>query len=134
MNYKFKMKMVGGEPVDFDCIRYMRTKKALPDGDYELIIRKAIKWDTGRMNRYFHGPVLTFIMEQFKTCGTVFGKDEIKQYLKGAFGKTETVFGRNMLMSTAGYDFDTYTKFLNDINDWSVECFKCELPPAEQVD
>ncbi len=126
--------MVAGIKTEFDFLRYGQTLKSLPDGDYELIIRKAIKWDTDKMRKYFHGPVLAFIQEQFKILGTVFGKDEIKLYLKSAFGPTKIVFGRNMPMSTAEYDFETYKKFLVDINDWCIECFKCELPPSDEVE
>lgn len=110
----------------------------LKDGDYEILVRPKIDWNTSRMNRYFHGPVLGFIREQFKTLGHLYSKDQIKDMLKHEHGEKELhVLGKKqqwMPKSTSCYDRDVWTKFLHDTNLWSIVCFSCELPPSDQIE
>ncbi len=144
MNHKFTFKVFNKQETDFDWVRFGQVKNALPDGDYELILREKPTWDTDQMRKYFHGPVLKFIQEQFKKCGYMFGKNDIKENLKSDFGPhvkmkadDHAKYFRNsggMVKSTSEYDFKTYTQFLNDINAWCIECFECGLPIAEEVD
>ena len=113
------------------------TANLNPLKEYELIVREKPRWDTDQMRKYFHGPVLKFIQEQFKVLGHIYGKDEIKELLKGLFGSKKVLGiakGIWVCKSTAEYDFKTYTQFLKDINAWCIECFECELPLAEEVE
>ncbi len=134
MNYKLPFKMSNHQTLEFDQIGFLEIKSSLPDGEYEMIIRPKMRWDTDQMRKYFHGPVLGFVVDQFKVLGHVYTKEDIKQYLKMSFGKTEIVCGNAMPKSMSEYDFKTYTKFLNDINDWCIDIFECELPCAEQIE
>lgn len=134
-NHKFPFKIIYGRMVEYDRERFAQVVRGLKDGEYEMVLRKKIKWDTNQMRKYFHKVVLDFVVEQFKQTGNIYSRDEIKQFLKERFGKRKMVTENwNIPCSTADYDFATYTKFINDINDWCIECFQCELPPAEQVD
>jgi hypothetical protein len=139
MNQKFKFKIAQGQVIFDDATKQRRTDyvRSLPDGEYEDVIRPEIKWDTDRMRKYFHGPVLKFIVEQFKGLGCLYSKDQVKEYLKLQFGPTtESKTGRMVIIpkSTSEYDFKTYTQFLKDINLWCIECFECELPPSDEVE
>ena len=135
---KFSYKCEKGAIFDLDWNDVKASMVQWEEG--ELIIRKKISWDTDQMRKYFHGPVLKFVVEQLKGCGHTYGKDEVKQYLKERFGGKQevssSVTGKvfRIPASTAEYDFKKYTDFLNDINAWCIECFLCELPPAEQVE
>lgn len=135
MNPKFKFIVTNGVVLMDDEVKARRTKyiRTLPDGIYEDIVRAEIKWDTDQMRKYFHGPVLKFVVEQFKVLGYAYGKEDVKHYLKDLCGlRTANKF--NMLKSTSEYDFKTYVKFLNDINAWCITIFECELPPSDEVD
>jgi hypothetical protein len=125
--------------MNIDWTKFKLVTANLKEGvDYELVIREKPRWDTDQMRKYFHGPVLKFIQEQFKVLGYVYGKNEIKEFLKKSFGdkRGSTINRKTMFFdkSTSEYDFETYTKFLNDINAWCIECFQCELPLAEEVE
>jgi len=136
MNHKFQYKVCKGQVVDLDWDRFRELHKGLPDGDYDLIQRPQISWDTEQMRKYFHGPVLKFVVEQFRGLGTSVSKSQAKEYLKAEFGPDVSVTGLCVAVSvsTSEYDFETYKEFLTSINAWCVECFNCELPPAEQVE
>ena len=140
MPAKFQLKRLSSttQMTDETRARYTNHINTLPDGDYEIIVRKAVKWDVARMRKYFHGPVLGFIVEQFKITGNVFGKTEVKEFLKKEFGQSYIVsmasVSRCFLRSTSSYTFEDYTKFLNDINAWCIECFGYELPPSDEVE
>lgn len=139
---KFTGRVVNNIVIEFDHTEFFDSLRQHPE--FEVFIRPKQKWDTGRMNRYFHGPVLAFVVEQFKILGYVFTKDQIKENLKLDFGPKEEISlemqqrgfrnSAGIAKSTASYDFKTFTEFLNSINDWCVECFGFELPPSEQVE
>ena len=46
MNHKFSFKICSKQMVDMDWLRFNLVKNHLPDGDYEIIVRKQISWDT----------------------------------------------------------------------------------------
>jgi hypothetical protein len=140
MNHKFQFNKLNGKVQIDEATSKRRTEliSSLPDGDYEIIIRKQVKWDVDKMRKYFHGPVLGFIVEQFKITGNIFGKNEVKMMLKGLFGKSKDVkTGVHTTVvpcSASEYTFADYAKFLKDINAWCIECFQCELPPSNEVE
>ena len=142
MNHKFQCKIYSGQMIDLDRDRFSQAIHAQKDGEYEIILRPKINWDVAQMRKYFHGPVLTFVQEQFKGVGCMYSKDQIKENFKYDFGPREEVPVEKLAMrntvgiakSMAEYDFKTYTKFLNDINAWCIEAFQCELPTAEEVE
>ena len=133
---KFKFKKLSGVVIMDDQVRQRRTDllNSLADGDYEILIRPEIRWDVSQMRKYFHGPVIGFIMNEFKKLGHVYTKDEIKEYLKGSFGPKKEMQGEWFPKSTSAYDFDTYRDFLKNINDWSISVFGYELPSPEEVE
>ncbi len=138
MAYKFPLTIFKGQVTKFDHDRYLRTRKSLPDGEWEVLIRKAIKWDTDQMRKYFHGPVLEFVEGCERNQGRSTSKAQIKIELKTLYGPMEekTIGTKiiQILKSTADYTFDEYCKFLKDINAFCMENYQCEIPPAEQVE
>ncbi len=137
MNHKFQFRICKGVAIDMDWLRFKDVTVHLPDGDYDLIVRKQISWDVAQMRKYFHGPALGFIVDQFRRLGSSMSKNQIKEYLKSEFGPCSAIAHSSippMPDSMADYDFETYKKFLTDVNCWCVECFNCELPPAEEVE
>ena len=143
MNQKFQLKRALNvtQMDEATRARYTNHIATLPDGDYEIIIRKAVKWDTARMRKYFHGVVLDFIKEQFKIIGRPYSKPQIKEFLKSEFGRQEPLFlgpteskVREVPASTSEYTFEDYKIFLNDINAWCLDCFQYELPPSDEVE
>lgn len=144
MIQKFLFKKVTGCVLMDGKVAKRRTEyiSSLKDGEYEIVIRPVVKWDVARMRKYWHGPVLAFIQEQFKVVGCMYSKDQIKEYLKTAYGpKNDLIRTKDggvitifMEKSCSEYDFATYTKFLKDINAWSIECFGYELPASDEVE
>lgn len=139
---KFRYKVVNGAIYEFDWAALKLSMAQFEEG--EIIVRKKIDWDTDQMRRYFHGPVLRFIQEQFKGVGYIFSKDQIKENLKMDFGPKmyidETMYEKafrnsaGVPKSTAEYDFDTYRDLLKDIDAWCIDCFQSGLPEPEQVE
>lgn len=137
MNHKFQYKICNGQMVDMDWERFRQLKSSQPDGEYEILVRKQVNWDTDQMRKYFHGPALGFIVDQFRRLGSSVSKSQAKEYLKCEFGPAlDIAHGAipSLPQSMSEYDFDTYKQFLTNVNAWCVECFECELPPAEQVE
>lgn len=136
MNHKFQFTICTKEIVGMDWNRFNTVRASLPNGEYELILRKQISWDTDQMRKYFHGPALGFIVDQFRRLGTSVSKSQAKEYLKGEFGPDVSVTGLCVVVSKSmsEYDFETWKEFLTAVNAWCVACFESELPPAEQVE
>lgn len=139
--YKFQVMITAGQMHMDDDVRARMTKvtRGAKDGPYELLLRPQIKWDTDQMRKYFHGPVLKFLVEQFKVLGHVVSKDEVKQWAKERFGPTKEItlgIGSQTIMakSTAEWDFETYKGVLKNLNDWCANYMNCELPTAEEIE
>ena len=116
--------------IDWDALKM--SMREFPEG--EIIVRKKISWDTDKMNRYFHGPVLDFLRAQFRDSGTIVSKEEAKIWVKGKFLGHEERNGFQFLKSTASLGRDEYIQFLKDIDGWCQEWFKCPIPESEHVD
>lgn len=138
---KFKYQTVknvfvdGDKPFDFAALK--ESMKQHQRG--ELLVRKEIEWDTGRMSRYFHGPVRAFILEELRKKPFLTTADQLKDDFKQMFGpkmSRSTLSGKTVSepKSTGDYTFDEYLAFLNRINEWCMENLQCELPPAEEVE
>ena len=138
MIYKFPLTIFKGQVTKFDHDRYLQTRKNLPDGEWEVLIRKVIKWDTDQMRKFFHGPVLEMIEGIERNAGNTDGKAQIKADFKALYGPwVERKIGKKIiqtLKSTGKYTFAEYKKFLKDINAFCIENYDCELLPAEEVD
>jgi hypothetical protein len=109
---------------------------SLADGEYEVVVRPKIKWDVDKMRKFMHGPVIDFLIAQFKQQGNVFTKPQLKEWIKREFGPVQTGASNKMYapMSTAEWSFDTYKKVLQDLNDWCADVFKCQLPSADDIE
>ena len=116
--------------IDWDELKL--SMREFPDG--EIIVRKKIEWDTDKMNRYFHGPVLCFVRSQFRDLGTVATKDEVKNWLKGKFLDKEERNGFQFLRSTASLGRDEYIGFLKDIDEFCKDKFQCGIPEPEKIE
>lgn len=141
MNYKFQFKRFNKTTqVEPDVSRRMRSVvDTLPDGDYEWILREKPTWDVDKMRRFLHGPVLKFLVEQFKALGHVISKDEAKHWVKERFGPTKEVklgAGSTLTVpkSTSEWDFETYKGVLKNLNEWCANYMNCELPTAEEIE
>jgi len=136
--YKFPMTIFKGQVTKFDLARYQSTRKLLADGEWEILIRRKISWDTDQMRKYFHGPVLEMVRDCERAQGRSTSKEQIKIELKTLYGPVEDkVIGTKtikVLKSTGDYTRAEYKEFLKDINAFCVENYQCELPPAEQVE
>ena len=128
---KFPVQVASGQMIGFDKDRFTQMLRTAKDGDYEILFRKKVDWNTDQMRKYFHGPVLEFIREQFKVLGSLYSKGQVKEFLKSEYGDKDKM---SVPLSTSAYDRDRYIKFLKDINLWCIECFECELPPSEEVE
>lgn len=107
----------------------------IPEGEeMELIFRKKIRWDIGRMRKFFEGPVVDFVKNQFNELGHSYGKPDIRQFLKAKF--LGTVVGDPIWtpISTTTLDFEKWKGFLKDIDGYCMDTFSCGLPEPESVD
>ena len=107
----------------------------VPEGkEMELIFREKISWDIGRMRRFFEGPVIDFVKNQFAELGHAYSKPEIRQFIKLKF--LGTVVGDPIWtpISTTTLDFKKFATFLKDIDDFCKDTFQCGLPEPESVD
>ncbi len=139
--YKFQFKRFNKTTqVEPDVSQRMRSVvDTLPDGDYEWVLREKPHWDTGKMNRFFHGPCLKFLIEQFKVLGHVTSKDEVKHWVKTRFGPTKDIklgVGSTMTIpkSTSEWDFETYKGVLRSLDEWCMNYLNCNLPSAEEIE
>ena len=128
---KFQFKTISNV-IQTDWEELKMAMREIDDG--ELIVRKRISWDTDKMNRFFHGPVLDFLRAQFRDSGTVVSKDEVKVWVKGEFLEKEDRNGFLFPRSMASLGRDEYIKLLMDINEWCQEWFKCPLPESDKID
>jgi hypothetical protein len=133
---KFKMKRELKITQWLDGGKIKQYADTLPDGDYEIIIRSKIKWDVDKMRKFLHGPVIEHCVKEFKRQGCVYTKPQIKEWIKSEFGPLSASNGSAVVipMSTSEWSFETYKNVLQDINDWSIESFGCELPAADEVE
>ena len=136
--YKFKMKMFKGEPIEFDLKRWQATRRGLPNGDYEIIIRQAKEWDTERMRKYLHGPALKHVRDCERESGSSKSVQIIKHELKLLYGpREESKIGAKVvqkLKSTNDYTRAEYIQFLSDVDAFCKDEYQCGLPPAEEVE
>ena len=135
---KFQVQIHAKQLIGFDKARWAQMIGNSKDGEYEILFRKKVEWDTAKMNKWFHGAVLDFIREQFRKARRLYSKKKIKEMLKDELGPREHVkVGTKLIWdvkSTGDYTHDEFYKFLYDLNQWCVEAFECELPPSDQVD
>lgn len=107
----------------------------IPEGtEMELIFRKKIRWDIGRMRKFFEGPVVDFVKNQFAELGHAYSKPEIRQFLKLKFLGTVVSDPIWTPVSTTTLDFEKFKNFLKDIDDFCKDTFGCGLPEPETVD
>lgn len=119
--------------------RWTKATRQSKDGFYDVLLRPQICWDTDAMRRFFHGPCLKFLVEQFKGLGHVTSKDEAKHWVKSKFGPTKDVklgVGSTMTVpkSTAEWDFETYKGVLRNLDEWCMNYLNCNLPTAEEIE
>ncbi len=115
--------------------KVMSFLDTIPEGeDWELIFRKKISWDIGRMRKFFEGPVIDFVKNQFAELGHAYSKPEVRQFLKLKF--LGTVVGDPIWtpISTTTLDFAKFKNFLVDIDSFCKDTFHCGLPEPESVD
>ena len=139
MNHKFKFRIFSRQMLDLDNARFKQVCRGLPDGDYELILRPAMNWDTDQMRKYFHGPVLKHFMDGYRNLGINISKPDMKHELKYRYGVAVdkvVATGKYMseLKSTSEYTKDEYKELLKGANLLSIDHLECELPPSEQVE
>jgi hypothetical protein len=139
--HKFKVMITAGQMHMDDEVRARMTKatRGAKDGPYELLLREEVKWDTTQMRKYYHGPCLKFLVEQFKHLGHVISKDEAKQWVKTRFGPTKDIelgVGSTVTVpkSTAEWDFKTYKGVLRGLDEWCMNYLSCNLPTAEEIE
>ncbi len=115
--------------------KVMSFLDTIPEGeDWELIFRKKIRWDIGRMRKFFEGPVVDFVKNQFAELGHAYSKPEIRQFLKLKFLGTVVSDPIWTPISTTTLDFEKFKNFLSDIDAFCKDTFHCGLPEAENVD
>ena len=136
--YKFQVQIVSGQMINLNKDRFTQMLRGSKDGDYELLWREKVEWNVEQMRKYFHGPALDFIREELKKLKRIYAKKKIKEMLKEELGPRELVeIGKRKIWdakSTGDYAFDEYKKFLCDLDQWCIDCFKVGLPPAEEVE
>jgi hypothetical protein len=135
---KYPVQVASGQLIGLDKDRWSKMIHSSKDGDYEILFRKKVEWDVTQMNNWFHGPALDFVREQFRKAKRLYSKKKLKEMLKDELGPREHIkIGTKLIWdvkSTGDYTYDEYYKFLFDLNQWCVECFKCELPPSDQIE
>ena len=135
---KFKMKRELKITQWLDGGKLRQYADTLPDGEYEIIIRPKSKWDVDKMRKFLHGPVIDFLITQFKQQGNVFTKPQLKEWIKSEFGPHHysELPGSSITLpiSSSEWTFDTYKGVLQDLNDWCADAFGCELPAADDIE
>ncbi len=105
----------------------------------EVLLRKKIEWDVEAMRGYVHGPIAEFVIAMFKQhTGMVFTLKQMHKWLRDEFlpGIPKYVAGHSVPnpVSSESLGFDGYHKWINDIDDFCQDAFKCGIPPAEKVE
>ena len=110
---KFPGKIKGGKLTLVSRANMENYLAALPDGDYELIIRKKSEVRSIELNNYFHGVVLALISEH-----TGYTKDEAKEIMKVDHGAKDE-FGHPV--STSKYTTKQMMDFIDEIRRFWAE-------------
>ncbi len=137
MNHKFGYEVVSRQIINFD---YDRLKEAMMLHRYgEVLVRDKIEWDYDQMRKFLHGPVTDFMIAMFKQHnGMVFRKLEMHKWLRDGFlpGAPKEVAGKLIAqpVSSETIGKEGYIKWLKNINDWCMDAWQCDLPPAESVE
>lgn len=137
MNHKFGYEVVSHQIINFD---YDKLKQAMMLHRFgEVLVRDKIVWDVQAMRNFVHGPITEFMIAMFKQHnGIVFTVKGMHKWLRDSFlPGTPTELGGKSIpqpISSELLGYDAYHKWINDINDFCMDVWLCELPPAEQVE
>jgi len=135
---KFKTSKVMGQwQTDAEtCTKIADYKRTCRNGEYYFILFPKIKWNTDQMRKYFHGPVLKFILGELRKKPYFTTKDQLKDDFKKMFGpKTEKrdLKGDYIPLSTAEYSADEYQDLIKRIDEWCMEKLNTRVPTIEEV-
>lgn len=109
-------------------------------GPHRVTVCKLRHRRTDPQNRYFHGPVLTYLTAHLYECtGRRWERDEVKNYLKERFGPKEPIVDpftgelrSETLKSMAKYEVGEFIDFLDSIHAWMAMDLGLLMPdPSE---
>ena len=105
----------------------------------EVLVREQMEWNVEQMRKYLHGPATKFFIAMFKQHnGIVFTTPEMHRWLRDAFldGKWKKVGSKTVYcpISSESLGRKGYHKWIKDMNEYCMDAWQCELPPAEQVE
>ncbi len=137
MNHKFGYEVVSRQIINFDYDRLKEAMMAHRHG--EVLVRDKIEWDIKAMRGFIHGAVTEFMIAMFKQQnGIVFTIKGMHKWLRDEFlpGTPKEVAGCLIPqpVSSELIGETAYHKWLSDINDWCMDAWQCDLPPAESVE
>jgi hypothetical protein len=139
MNAKFLFQVAQHQVQMDDGTKTRKTEytKALPDGEYEMIIRKRVKWNTDRMRKYFH-LIMKFIRIECQKQGHVTTEAQLKLDFKDMFGPKEdkkTLLGKKQVpISTSYYDAEMYRLLITDVKAWCIDKMHFDIPDKDDLD
>ena len=133
---KFPFKCIEYQVVELDWLNMKKAMLHLVEG--EILIRKKIEWNYEQMRKYLHGPCTKFMIQQFANIGVAFTVAGMHKWLRDEFlSGIPKEFGGKVIpnpVSSESIGREGYVEWLNSINKWCMDNFRCELPPAEKVE
>jgi hypothetical protein len=134
---KFKMKRELKTTQWLDGGKIKQYADTLPDGEYEVVIYLKPNWDVAQQRKYFHGPVLDFLVKECRGRGYSTTKAQLKLDFKNMYGKhkfRQTLQGaKNEAVSMSDYTKEDYTDLINGISSWLSDKWQTILPAPEDV-
>ena len=112
---------------------------ALPEGQYECTIRKAIKRRSSPANRYFHGVVLVIGANAIRDLGTPITNEELKEYWKRLFSPMDVLLSKDgeigqLGKATSEMEDMEFGAFVDNCVAWCAERGIIVPAPGEQTD
>jgi hypothetical protein len=123
-----------------ELLNYLLTMKA---GDrMHLVVRPRPGFDIEAKRNYFHGPMITWIVNQLRDMGLPHGREQVRVELVKKFvgvddeGKPKSVrlFIEQMVEGDPRDPEMKYGDLLSDVRIWCRDIFGSEPPYPDQVD
>ena len=134
MNPIFQARVEKGNLVH-DKDRFRHYLSGLPDGDYELILRKKKSQRSLNQNNYYWGVCIELISQH-----TGYDPDEIHEILKQMFlpkrMEIQTASGtihKTISKSTTELDTKGMEEYLENIRRWAASELGCNVPEPNEI-
>ncbi len=136
LNPIFKFKKENGQGIFHDKEKLGEYLAGLPDGDYEILVRRKVKGRSKNQNDYMWGVVLQLLSDH-----TGHSPDEMHEAMKKMFNpiriEIQTKKGLEFISTgktTTGLSTIKMEEYLSQVRQWASEYLGVFIPLPNEVD